>query len=219
MSERGTKNGDGGDLEQFLSELFDELFPICRSITGPGLRESLDIFGKHIPLTIERVPTGTAVFDWTAPSEWVFRRAVLTGPDGTVVADSNVSNLHVVNYSEPVDIECSLEELTPHLHSIPHLPQAIPYVTSYYKRTWGFCLSHDQLLALPHGRYHARIDSEFIDGHVPVASCVVPGESAAEIVISSYLCHPSLANNELSGPLVLLGLHRRIAAWRRTSPS
>ena len=125
------------------------------------------------------------------------------------------SNLHVVSYSEPVDRQLSLDELRPHLHSIPKLPQAIPYVTSYYRRTWGFCLPHATLERLPAGTYHALIESEFVDGHVVLGSCVLPGESAGEVLLSSYLCHPSLANNELSGPLVLWGLYRRLAAWPR----
>ena len=198
-----------------LDRLFDELFPILRSITGPGLRRSLDILARHMPLAVTVVPTGTQVFDWEVPPEWHLKSARLTGPDGKVVADAAVSNLHVLNYSAPVDTVLSLAELAPHLHSLPALPHAIPYVTSYYKRDWGFCITDSARRALPAGNYRAVIDSAFVPGAVPVAECVVPGESAAEILLTSYLCHPSLANNELSGPLVLLGLYRRIKAWPR----
>ena len=198
-----------------LDEGFDALWPIMRSITGPGLKASYDWFAQHMPLTVETVPTGERVFDWTVPPEWQFRRAVLTGPDGEVVCDTEDSTLHVVNYSAPVDRELSLEDLQPHLHSIPHLPTAVPYVTSYYKRTWGFCLAHERREALRPGRYHARVDAAFVDGGVPFAHAVLEGESEREVLLTSYLCHPSLANNELSGPLTLLALYRRLAAWPR----
>lgn len=205
----------GIGLRTILDSLFDELFPLTRSITGAGLRHSLDIFARHMPLQITTVPTGTQVFDWEVPPEWVLRQARLTAPDGTVVADAAVSNLHVVNYSAPVDADLSLDEVQGHLHSLPDLPEAIPYVTSYYKPNWGFCLADRVRLSLPAGTYHAHIDSEFVPGGVPFAECLLPGESPAEIQLSSYLCHPSLANNELSGPLVLLGLYHRLKAWPR----
>jgi aminopeptidase-like protein len=201
-----------GDL---LDSLFDELFPILRSISGPGLRRSLDILARHMPLETEVVPTGTRVFDWEVPPEWHMRSARLTGPNGRTIADASVSSLHVLNYSAAVDTVLSREALERHLHSLPALPDAIPYVTSYYNRNWGFCLSHTARQSLPPGDYRAVIDSEFVMGGIPVAHCVLPGESAAEVLLSSYLCHPSLANNELSGPLVLLGLYRRLAAWPR----
>lgn len=202
--------------EAFLEALFDELFPICRSITGEGLRRSLAIFQRHMPLEIETVPTGTAVFDWTVPPEWNIRSAKLTGPDGRVLADLTQSNLSVVNYSQPINSRMSLTELRPHLHGVPAHPDAIPYVTSYYKRTWGFCLPDRQLRSLPEGEYHAQIDSDFSDeGGLQFGHCVLPGDSRNEILLTSYLCHPSLANNELSGPLVLLGLFDRIRSWPR----
>jgi aminopeptidase-like protein len=201
--------------DNMLGAIFDELFPICRSITGPGLRDSLDILGRYMPLQRHQVASGSAVFDWTVPPEWHIRSACLTGPDGRVVVDFADSNLHVVNYSEPVDRILSLDELKPHLHTLPQLPDAVPYVTSYYKRSWGFCLPHAQLEQLPEGEYHAHIDSAFVDGGVDYAHCVLAGDSEREILLSSYLCHPSLANNELSGPLVLLGLYHRIRQWPR----
>lgn len=202
--------------EDFLESLFDELFPICRSVAGEGFRSSLAIFQRHMPLEIETVPTGTAVFDWTVPPEWNIRSARLTGPDGQIIADLAQSTLAVVNYSEPVNRRLSLADLRPHLHSLPAHPDAIPYVTSYYKRTWGFCLSDRALQSLPEGEYHALIDSEFsTEGGVQFGHCVLAGDSANEILLTSYLCHPSLANNELSGPLVLLGLFDRIRRWPR----
>ncbi|KFZ37487.1 hypothetical protein HR45_10780 [Shewanella mangrovi] len=201
---------------QFLNKVFDDLFPICRSISGPGLEQSIAYFSQFMPLTMTKVASGTEVFDWTVPPEWHFQRARLWGPDGKLICDSQVSNLHVVNYSEPIEAEMTLEQLQPHLHSIPHLADAIPYVTSYYHRTWGFCLSQQQRERLTAGVYKVKIDSHFDEqGGVPYAQTLLAGESEREILLSSYLCHPSLANNELSGPLVLLGLYRRMQQWPR----
>ena len=197
------------------SALFDELFPICRSITGPGLWRSLEIFQRFMPLEIESVASGRQVFDWQAPPEWHVRSARLTGPDGRVVVDFADGNLHVVSYSEPVSAQLSLEELQPHLYSLPDQPDLVPYVTSYYDRSWGFCLPDRQRRALPAGEYTAEIDSAFVAGGVPYGWCDLAGDSDRLVQFSSYLCHPSLANNELSGPLVLLGLYRRIAGWER----
>lgn len=196
-----------------LDSLFDELFPICRSITGPGLRESLDIVSEHIPLEQEAVPSGTQVFDWEVPPEWLIHGAQLTGPDGKVYADFEETNLAVVNYSEPVDTRLSLAELDSHLYTDPDVPDATPYVTSYYDQMWGFCLPQNVYEALPEGEYHAYIDSEFVDGELNYGHTVLPGRSEQEVLLSSYLCHPSLANNELSGPLTLTSLYRRIKAW------
>ncbi len=197
------------------SALFDALFPLCRSITGPGLLDSLELFQRYMPLEVESVATGTRVFDWEAPPEWRIRSARLTGPDGRTIVDFADSNLHVVSYSEPVRATLPLEELQPHLHSLPDQPELVPYVTSYYRRNWGFCLPHRVRAALPPGEYDVEIDSDFVDGGVPFAWCDLPGDSRRLVQLSSYLCHPSLANNELSGPLVLLGLYHRIAGWDR----
>jgi len=194
-----------------MEALFDELFPICRSITGPGLRRSLAIFKRYMPLQIEGVASGSQVFDWTVPPEWRIHSARLTGPDGSVVADFEESNLSVINYSAPVDARLTLAELREHLHTMPALPSAIPYVTSYYKQRWGFCLPYDRLQTLEEGTYHARIVSEFVPGAVEFGQCTLSGETETEMVLSSYLCHPSLANNELSGPL---GFWRFTNAWR-----
>ncbi len=198
-----------------LDELFDELFPIFRSITGPGYRRSMEVLSRYMPLETERVPSGTEVFDWAVPPEWRLYSARLTGPDGTVLADADRSNLTVVNYSEAIDRRLSLQELLPHLYGAPALPEAIPYVTSYYKRRWGFCLPQTEIDRLPEGTYHAYIDAEFVQGFVELGHCTLPGENDSEIVLSSYICHPSLANNELSGPLALLLLYDRIARWPR----
>ena len=187
---------------------------MLRSITGPGIEKSYEIMGRYIPLSIFGVPTGTPVFDWMTPPEWHCKSATLTGPDGSVVCDLDMSNLHVLNYSEGIDQRFSLQELQPHLHSLSTLPDAIPYVTSYYKRRWGFCLTQRQRDALVPGNYHAKIEAEFKEGRVPLAHSLLQGRSEREIVLSSYLCHPSLANNELSGPLVLLGLYLRIQKWK-----
>ena len=198
-----------------LDELFDELFPICRSIAGPGLRESLEIISKHMPLEIEATPTGTKVFDWLVPQEWLISEGRLTGPDGKVYANFERSNLEIVNYSSPVNAQLSWEELRGHLHTIENLPSAIPYVTSYYNKNWGFCIPYQQLNRMPQGNYHAYIDSQFVDGSVNFAHCTIPGETSHGIWLTSYLCHPSLANNELSGPLVLTELYKKISAWKR----
>ena len=197
------------------SALFDTLFPICRSITGPGLHKSLEIFQRVMPLEIESVPSGTAVFDWEVPPEWRIRGARLTGPDGRTIVDFADSNLHVVSYSEPFSGRVSLDALQPHLHSIPEQPDLVPYVTAYYDRGWGFCLPHRRRESLPPGDYTVEIDSEFAAGGVPYGWCDVSGDSDRLVQLSSYLCHPSLANNELSGPLVLLGLYHRLRGWER----
>ncbi len=191
------------------------LWPLNRSITGPGIESSMALFQEHMDLCIEKVPSGDQVYDWTVPQEWHLNRATLTAPDGTIICDTDVNNLHVVNYSQPIQAEMSLDELQPFLHSIEELPEAIPYVTSYYKERWGFCMSQRQRDNLLPGIYKVNIDSQFIDGGVPFAHSVLAGQSEKEILLSSYLCHPSMANNELSGPLTLLLLYRRIANWKK----
>lgn len=196
-----------------MHDLARRLWPIHRSITGDGTRETLRIIAEHVPaLTMHEVPTGTRVFDWEIPDEWSIRSATLTGPDGEAVVDYADNNLHVVGYSVPVDATMSLEELQPHLHSIPEQPDAIPYVTSYYNRTWGLCLTDARRRALPDGQYRVRIDSTLAPGSLTYGEVIVPGESSDEIFISSYVCHPSIANNELSGPVVVTALAQYVSA-------
>lgn len=201
-----------------MHALARRLFPICRSITGDGVRETLRILQEYLPeLVIHEVPTGTKCLDWEVPQEWNIEGAQLIGPDGEVVADFAVNNLHVVGYSEPVDLELSLEELQPHLHSLPKQPDAIPYVTSYYRRTWGFCLSQQVRDGLKPGTYRAVIRTSLTDGSLSYGEWILPGESGKEVFLSTYVCHPSLANNELSGPVVTTWLARYMKSreWRR----
>ena len=159
--------------------------------------------------------TGTEAFDWTVPKEWRISSARLTGPDGETVVDFADNNLHVVGYSVPVDETLDLEALQGHLHSLPDQPDAIPYVTSYYRETWGFCLPHAKRAALKPGRYHACIESQLVDGVLNYAELILPGESAYEVLLSTYVCHPSMANNELSGPVVTAALARWLASAPR----
>jgi aminopeptidase-like protein len=203
MSESLTFDG------QYMHDLARRLWPIHRSITGDGVRQTLAILQEELPgLTIHEVPTGTEAFDWTVPDEWTIRGARLIGPDGAIVVDYANSNLHVVGYSIPVDAEFTLEELQPHLHSIPEEPDAIPFITSYYHRTWGFCLPHAVRENLKPGTYRAVIDTTLEPGSLTYGELILPGESDDEIFLSTYVCHPSLANNELSGPMVATGLAR-----------
>lgn len=196
---------------QFAHDLAKRLWPINRSITGDGVRETLGILREYLPeLTITEVPTGTSVFDWQIPEEWTIRSARLTDPDGKIIADFSVNNLHVVGYSTPVNALMTLDELLPHLHSIPEQPNAVPFVTSYYNRTWGFCISHEVKEQLKPGMYEVVIDSTIAPGSLTYGEVIIPGNSQDEIFISSYVCHPSLANNELSGPVVATALAREI---------
>ena len=194
-----------------IEQLFDELWPICRSITGDGLRESFNILQKIIPLKLHEVPSGTQVFDWTVPEEWNINDAYIIKPDGEKIADFKVNNLHVVNYSIPVDKELTFEELDTHLYYKEDLPQAVPYITSYYKKRWGFCLKYDTYKDLPRdGIYRVKIDSSLQKGSLTYGDLLLPGELEEEILFSSYLCHPSMANNELSGPITLAFLYQEL---------
>ena len=192
----------GRDLHEFASMLY----PICRSITGDGIRKTLALIGERIPLQISEVPSGTEVFDWTVPREWNIRDAYINNASGKRVVDFQRSNLHVLNYSTPVHEKMSLAELKPHLFTIPEQPDWVPYRTSYYKEDWGFCLSHNQLLALEDGEYEVRIDSTLSGGHLTYGECFLPGELEDEILISCHACHPSLANDNLSGLVVATAL-------------
>ena len=197
-----------------VEELFDRLFPICRSILGQGYRDSLEILKEYIPFKEEEYMSGTKVLNWTVPQEWVIREAWIKDEAGNVVVDFKDNNLHVVNYSDKIDGVFSLGELKKHIYTTDVDENAIPYVISYYKKRWGFCMSQKQLEQLKDGNYHAYIDSEFIDGKLVVGETVLKGQSNKEILLTSYLCHPSMANNELSGPLVLAMLYQRISKWK-----
>ena len=202
-------------LAEEMAACFDRLWPLHRSLTGQGVRASHDILGAVLPLTRLEVPTGTPVFDWTVPQEWVVNGAYVIDPAGHRILDVRTNNLHLLNYSAPYRGEISRAELDGHLYSIPEQPDAIPYVTSYHERRWGFCLSERQRAALPDGRYQVVIDTAFIDGSMTLSEAVLPGESDREVLFSTYTCHPSMANNELSGPLVAAFLHRVLASRRR----
>ena len=202
-------------LGQEMHALCQELFPICRSITGDGFRRSLAILKKHMPeLRPVEVPTGTKCFDWEVPREWNIRNAYIIDPDGNRICDFRKSNLHVVGYSTPVDRTISLDDLQGHLYSLPDQPDAIPYVTSYYEERWGFCITHKERVQLKKGDYKVFIDSDLKDGHLTYGELIIPGLTDQEIFLSTYLCHPSMANNELSGPVVTTYLAKWIAGLR-----
>ncbi|HIO70208.1 MAG TPA: DUF4910 domain-containing protein, partial [Nitrospirales bacterium] len=200
------------ELEARIEKYFDRLWPICRSITGPGYRESLDVLSELMPTQRLKFETGRKVLDWTVPNEWVARDAYFVGPDNVKRAQFSVNNLHLLGYSAPFVGTMSLAKLRAHLYSIPEQPHAIPYLTSYYEERWGFCLTHAELQSLPDGEYHVMVDTELKPGHVEIGEAVLPGATDEEVLISTYLCHPSLANNELSGPLVAAFLYERLAA-------
>jgi len=190
---------DMAKVGQEIYALIVELFPICRSITGDGVRKTLNIVSKHLPLEIHEVPTGTQVFDWTVPKEWNIRDAYVKNSRGEKIIDFQKSNLHVLNYSVPIRKTLRLDELNEHLFTLPDHPDWIPYKTSYYKENWGFCLAHNQLQGLDDENYEVVIDSTLGDGHLTYGEYLIPGKSKDEILISTHVCHPSLANDNLSG--------------------
>jgi aminopeptidase-like protein len=203
------------DARPAMYDLVRRLFPLCRSITGDGVRETLRIVGEHIPLTVHEVPTGTKVFDWTVPREWNIRDAYVQNAQDDRVVDFRTNNLHVVSYSVPVRKTMRLAELQRHLHSLPDQPDLIPYRTSYYEETWGFCLSHRQRQSLLDGDYQVVIDSTLSEGSLSYGECLLPGASDDEVLIYTHTCHPSLANDNLAGIAVCTFLARRLVSGKR----
>ncbi len=190
-----------------IHDLAKKLFSINRSITGDGVRKTLNILREICPsMSIHEVPSGTKVFDWDIPNEWNISKAYLIDPDGKKIIDFADNNLHVLNYSIPINTEIDLQELENHIYSLSDQPDAIPYVTSYYSPRWGFCLSHKKRQTLKSGKYKAVIESTLKPGSLTYGEIIIPGESTKEIFISTYVCHPSMANNELSGPCVTIYL-------------
>lgn len=194
--------------------LASEIYPICRSITGNGVRQTLAILARHVPLVIREVPSGTRVFDWTVPKEWNIRDAYIATRDGRRIVDFRQSNLSVLNYSIPVRAQLTLSELRPHLYSLPDQPDLTPYRTSYYAERWGFCLPHRQLESLEDDTYEVVIDSDLSDGSLTWGEYVHRGESEDEVLLSAHVCHPSLANDNCSGLAVLSRLAARLSGIR-----
>jgi aminopeptidase-like protein len=203
------------DLAAELESYFDRLWPINRSVANPGLRESLDILGEVMPTERLQFETGSKVFDWEVPREWEVREAYFVDPDGNRHAEFARHNLHLVAHSVPFRGRMTLDELRRHIYSLPDQPDLIPYVTSLYKENWGFCLPDRELQALPDGEYEVVIDADLRPGRVEVGEAVLPGETGEEVFFTSYLCHPSLANNELSGPLAVAFLYRILSGLPR----
>src|SRR5688572_5275286 len=204
-------DNDTSSVGEEMYRLITDLFPICRSITGQGVRETLSLLQKHVPLDIHEVPSGTRVFDWTVPKEWNIRQAWIKDPTGKKIIDFQNSNLHVLNYSTPVHARLSFTDLKEHLYSLPEHPEWTPYRTSYYNKNWGFCLPHNQLLGLSEGEYEVFIDSSLEDGHLTYGEYYLRGETDAEVLISAHICHPSLANDNLSGVAIAAFLAKHLS--------
>ena len=203
-----------------IHALAKRLWPINRSITGDGVRETLSILKEILPeLVTYEVPSGTQVFDWTIPKEWRVNDAYIVTPSGKRICEFKKNNLHLVGYSTPIRSRLSLSELQNHLYSLPNQPNAIPYITSYYKERWGFCLTHEERGCLEDGEYEVFIDSELFDGGLTYGEVLIKGESSKEVFISTYVCHPSMANNELSGPCVTTFLAKKLKGLGRTKYS
>ena len=194
------------EIKEEMFSLMQELFPICRSITGNGVRKTLERIKKDIPLSKFEIPTGTQVFDWTIPKEWNIVDAYVSDLSGKKIIDFQKSNLHVVNYSIPIKKQISLNELKKHIFSNPEKPDYIPYVTSYYNETWGFCLEHSELIKMKDKKYDVIIESKLENGFLTYGEFFIKGESENEILISTYICHPSMCNDNLSGVVVATAL-------------
>jgi aminopeptidase-like protein len=205
--------GEVTESDGEIELLLDRLWPILRSITGEGLRETLSILSEVAPLRRIEIASATKVFDWTVPPEWLVREAYVLTPTGERILDVRENNLHLLNYSAPFRGTLTRAQLDAHLYSLPEQPDAIPYLTSYYERRWGFCISQHQREGLPEGDYEVVVDTEHVQGSLSIGEAVLPGYGEGEVLISTYTCHPSLANNELSGPLVAAFLYRRLSHW------
>jgi aminopeptidase-like protein len=203
------------DPGRSMHDLAADLYPLPRSLTGDGVRATLERLALEIPLEMHEVPSGMPVFDWTVPDEWNVREAWIAGPGGERIVDWADHNLHLVGYSQPVRRTMPLAELLPHLHTLPDQPGLIPYRTSYYDRDWGFCLPHAQLEGLPAGDYEVCIDATLEPGSMTWGECFLPGEEEREVLISAHVCHPSLANDNLSGIVVAAALARALSERRR----
>ena len=203
----------GESEEQVLEQYFDRLWPLMRSISGPGARASHDILRELVQFTDIEVESGTACFDWQVPSEWVFRDAYVVAPDGAKILDARQNTLRLVNGSVSFRGVLDRVELDAHLHSAPDKPDVIPYVTSYYAPRWGFCLTQRERDALPDGQYEVVVDADLVEGGILLSEAIIPGATADEVLVSTYTCHPSMANDNLSGLLVAAMLHRRVSAW------
>jgi aminopeptidase-like protein len=201
----------GEEMHAFIGQMY----PLCRSITGAGFRETLSMVAHHIPLEIHEVPTGTPAFDWTVPKEWSIRDAYVKDSAGRRIIDFRESNLHVVSYSVPVSTTLSLTELKEHLFSIPEHPDWIPYRTSYYQENWGFCLSHHDLMSMKEDRYEVCIDSSLESGHLTYGEYFLPGEEESEILLSCHACHPSLCNDNLSSVALITFLAKHLGTRPR----
>jgi aminopeptidase-like protein len=198
------------EIGREMHRLVSELYPICRSITGNGVRETLRLVQKHISLVVHEVPTGTPVFDWTVPKEWNIADAWVKNDRGERVIDFQQSNLHVVGYSVPVRRRVSREELIKHLHTLPDRPEWIPWRTSYYHETWGFCLAHNRLAELTDDAYEVCIDSTLAPGHLTYGEYFLPGETTDEVLLSCHVCHPSLANDNMAGVALAVALAKHL---------
>ncbi len=198
-----------------IEEYFDRLWPLLRSLNGEGVRRTHEILRELLPLETREIPSGTPVLDWTVPPEWVVREAYVVAPDGRRMLDVRENNVHLMGRSMPFCGRISLAELEKHLHSMPALPKAIPFVISYYAPNWGFSIAHEERERLPDGDYEVVIDTDLVEGSTTISEVVLPGELPDEVLLSTYTCHPSMANDNLSGPLIAAFLYRRLAALPR----
>jgi len=211
----GSHFGSKSDIDAAgadIHALAAEIYPICRSITGDGVRQTLDILARHIPLTITEIPSGTPLFDWNAPQEWSIRKAWIKNEQGVKIVDFARHNLHVVNYSMPVSRVMAFEELAGHIHTLPDQPELIPYRTIYYAENWGFCMSHQDFEKLKPGSYEVYIDAERFPGHLTYGEYILEGATDREFLLSAHICHPSLANDNCSGLALLTILARQMAS-------